>query len=141
MNRDRLTSLLFLIIGVILLFPSIFLTFRSFRIISSYETTQGKLIDFKEKWKRNKDSGEEYLLYAPVFEYQDVEGKIHIINSGEYSNSKALSTLTQKIYYEKDHPEVAVTGMFQLYIVPFIAIFFCFICLITAYICRKPGVI
>lgn len=49
MNKDKLTSLLFLIIGIILLFPSIFLTFRSFKIISSYETTQGKLIDFKEK--------------------------------------------------------------------------------------------
>jgi hypothetical protein len=48
MNKDRLTSLLFLIIGIILLFPSIFLTFRSFKIISSYETTQGKLIDLKK---------------------------------------------------------------------------------------------
>jgi hypothetical protein len=131
---------LFLIIGIILLFPSIFLTFRSFKIISSYETTQGKLIDFKEKWKRNKDSGEEYLLYAPIFEYQDVEGKIHTISSEEYSTSKALSTLTQKIYYEKGHPEIAVTGVFQLYCPVYCYIFLLYF-LITSYICRKPAVI
>lgn len=141
MNKDKLTSLLFLIIGIILLFPSVFLTFRSIKIISSYEATQGKLVDFNEKWKKNKDTEEEYLLYAPIFEYQDQNGKTYTINSGEYSNSKALSTITQKIYYEKDHPEIAVTGIFQLYIVPLIAVFFSFICLITAYICRKPAVI
>ncbi|MGE4512467.1 MAG: DUF3592 domain-containing protein [Chryseobacterium sp.] len=141
MNKDKLTSLLFFIIGIILLFPSIFLTFRSIKIISSYETAQGKLVDFTEKWKKNKDTEEEYLLYAPVFEYRDNIGKTYKINSGEYSNNKALSTITQKIYYKKDHPEIAVTGIFQLYIVPSIAVFFCFVCFITAYICRKPAVI
>ncbi|MFY7816470.1 MAG: hypothetical protein ACOVRK_14915 [Chryseobacterium taeanense] len=141
MNKDKLTSLLFFIIGIILLFPSIFLTFRSITIISSYETAQGKLVDFTEKWKKNKDTEEEYVLYAPVFEYRDNIGKTYKINSREYSNNKTLGTITQKIYYKKDHPEIAITGIFQLYIVPFISVFFCFVCFITAYICRKPAVI
>lgn len=141
MSKSRLTFILFLLLGIGLLFPSVFLTFRSIKIISSYETTEGMLVDFKEKWKENKETGEEYPLYAPVFKYFDTSGKTHTIISGEYSSSKSLSSVRQKIYYEKNYPDIAVTGIFQLYFVPLISVFFCLICLITAYIIRKPAII
>ncbi len=111
------------------------------RVITTYETTEGVIIDFQEKWKKDKDSGKETLLYAPIYEYNDKKGNTYKINSGEYSSSTSFKSVKQKIYYEKDFPEIAITGMFQLYIVPCISMFFCIVCFFTAYIVRKPAII
>ncbi|KPH13469.1 DUF3592 domain-containing protein [Chryseobacterium sp. ERMR1:04] len=141
MNKDKLTVVLFSIIGISLLFSSIFLTYRSIKVITTYETAEGVVIDFQEQLKKDKDTGRETLLYAPIYEYQDKKGNTYKVNSGEYSSSKSYSAVRQKIYYEKDFPDMAITGMFQLYIVPCISIVFCLICFLVVYFARKPSVI
>ena len=66
MNKDKLTSLLFLILGIGLILPSIIFSFNTIKILTTYQATKGILIDFYEKEKEDKKTGTTYILYAPM---------------------------------------------------------------------------
>lgn len=141
MNKDKLTSLLFLILGIGLILPSIIFSFNTIKILTTYQATKGILIDFYEKEKEDKKTGTTYILYAPIYEYFDKRGNRYTINSGSYTNMTSLINKESKIYYDENFPQLAVTSSFQLYGIPLISIFFCVVCLITAYIVKKSPII
>lgn len=140
MIKDRLTFFMFLFMGIGLFISSIALSYRSLNVLFTYEVTSGKLIDFAEKLKKDNKTGLSTQYFSPIYQFYDRKGNLHTINSGEYSNSKSFSSTRAKIYYNKEFPEISVTGIFQLYIVPLISIFFCIVCLGMAYVFRKPAV-
>ncbi|WP_313376605.1 DUF3592 domain-containing protein [Chishuiella sp.] len=142
MSDNKIIFLFCSFLSLSLLTGLVFSIRHTVNVLTTYEVTEGTLVDFDQKTEEEKDNGKTRIrtLYSPIYEYTDKNGKKYTINTGDYSSRKSFNATHQKVYYEEEFPEVAVSGNFELYYVPGILIFFFTIITLVAILYRKPNV-
>ena len=115
---------------------SIFVIKHSLTILITYEKVQGFLVDYELSYDKN-DEGLERTKYTPIYSYSDLQGNLHRVSSQSKSIKKHNSDSTTIVYFDRNNPEVATASNFEIFWVPFIAIFFTVICFWLAYPFRR----
>lgn len=136
MISNKVALKIVFIVGISMFILSIFVIKHSLTILITYEKVQGFLVDYELSYDKN-DEGVERTKYTPIYSYSDLQGNLHRVSSQSKSIKKHNSDSTITVYFDRNNPEVATASNFEIFWVPFIAIFFTVMCFWLAYPFRR----
>lgn len=131
MNKKKIKNLVFGSIGIVLFIWFIKLSYDSLVVISTYQSTSGRLIEFEKEYSTD-DKGTEHISYAPVYQFVDKNNVTADLCTEIYSSGTFIYSNTTTIFYKANNLNDAYSTS-NLIFLPLVLLFFIILCFVIVF--------